>query len=171
MSFERIAPSDVLVTLTRDYETIVSAEDAPAVRPILWHAHFNRAGDVYARNRHHGLLQRFIVRPPLPWLVVDHVNGNPLDNRRWNLRACSHSQNMRNRRSQGFKGVTWTGYRFRARIVAPQGDERTLGYYPSAEDAARAYDAAALAFHGPFAWLNFPPQIVHSAALPVDIPF
>ena len=174
MTFEGVRPSDVIVTLTRGLETIVSGIDAPVVRAHRWHAHFNQNGEPYARNRRAGLLQRFIVRPPLAWLVADHINGNPLDNRRFNLRVCSPSENARNaigKGRSGLKGVSWNGKRWRARIMAPNGVERFLGAYNCPSEAARAYDAAALEYHGPFAWLNFPVEIDKEGELPLDVPF
>ena len=164
----------MIVTLTRGFETLISAVDAPAVRAHTWHAHFNQKGDAYARNRRVGLLQRFIACPPLPWLVVDHANGNTLDNRRCNLRVCTPGDNARNaigKGRSGFKGVSWTGYRWRARIVAPNGGEITLGTFVDAGEAARAYDEAAREYHGPFAWLNFPVELPEDDDSAVDVPF
>lgn len=92
----------------------------------------------------------------------DHINGDGLDNQRANLRACTHTENMRNRRkhknnTSGFTGVHWRNStkKWRAQIDA-DGRKRHLGYFDDIEEAARAYDAAALKLHGEFATLNFP---------------
>ncbi len=93
---------------------------------------------------------------------VDHVNGNGLDNRRSNLRLCAHAENLRNRKihknnKSGFKGV-----RKRKESSLWRAEIRSnhkfyfLGNFHSAEEAAHAYDAAALKLHGEFARLNFP---------------
>jgi hypothetical protein len=96
---------------------------------------------------------------------VDHWDSNGLNNRRGNLRDATHAQNVGNARKQPgcssrFKGVYWsqkkTGKgRWQAQIGA---DHRTryLGRFDNEEDAARAYDAAALEAWGEFARLNFP---------------
>lgn len=96
------------------------------------------------------------------WPLVDHRNGDGLDNRRANLRPATHAENSRNvaRRADntsGHKGVSWAPHtnRWRALIVV-DGRRTHLGYYPDPVDAARAYDAAAIEQHGDYAALNFP---------------
>ena len=92
----------------------------------------------------------------------DHKNGNGLDNRRENLRKCSRSQNAKNRKmnrnnAYGFKGIS-----FYKKIGKWGAHIRTntkfihLGCFPSAKEAAYAYDVAAKIHHGEFARLNFP---------------
>ena len=90
--------------------------------------------------------------------VIDHVNGQTADNRIENLRAASRSQNARSsRRAHGksrFKGVyVARGGRFGARIKV-NGAAIFLGEFPTEEDAARAYDLAAVKYHQEFALTN-----------------
>lgn len=92
--------------------------------------------------------------------VVDHINQYTLDNRRINLRVCTHTQNLHNRHkninnTSGFKGVGWckTYEKWRAKIWLNSKCYH-VGYYINLIDAARAYNAAAIKYHGEFANLN-----------------
>lgn len=89
-------------------------------------------------------------------IIGDHRDGNTLDCRRANLRACTHAQNLKNRRrrrdsSTGLKGVSRTKYgRFRAVIMA-DGVRHSLGSYRDPAAAHAAYVEAAKRLHGEFA--------------------
>jgi hypothetical protein len=94
-----------------------------------------------------------------PQGVVDHINGDTLDNRRANLRVASYSGNNRNtRKRQGcssrFKGVDRHRGAWRARITPPGGRQVTLGHFASELEAALAYNAHARRLFGEFARLN-----------------
>jgi hypothetical protein len=89
--------------------------------------------------------------------IVDHVNGNILDNRRQNLRICTVAQNMMNSKlrsdnASGYKGVTWVKRwnRWQARIVI-SGKQKTLGSFGSPEEAHEVYCLAADMIYGEFA--------------------
>lgn len=107
-------------------------------------------------------LHRWILfnqKPGYP--IIDHIDGNKLNNKRSNLRECTAAQNSRNARisknnSSGFKGVSISSDgKWRARIWRDW-KEIFLGNFNSAEDAAVAYDKAAIDLHGEFASTNFP---------------
>lgn len=110
---------------------------------------------------------------------IDHADGNGLNNQRTNLRPASNGQNMHNRQgnlghSSRYKGVTWNKRRrgWIARITL-DGNRHQLGCFATEEDAARAYDAAAVIAFGEFARLNNPDRalVICGAHLnPVDIP-
>lgn len=102
------------------------------------------------------LLHRVIMGDP-GGKDIDHINRNPLDNRRDNLRICSHQQNTFNRtkysnNTSGFKGVSFhkEKQKFRANINI-DGKRKHLGYFENAEDAHEEYKKAAIKHHGEFA--------------------
>lgn len=105
-------------------------------------------------------MHRVVAKTPRI-MHTDHLNHNRLDNRRENLRVCTHAENMRNSRgmlkaSSAYKGVSAKRgrHKWRARIKVG-GVERHLGHFPSEIDAALAYDAAAKQHFGEFAKTNF----------------
>lgn len=117
-------------------------------------------------RRRIGVNGRFYKAHRLAWLYVhgrwpsdmlDHVNGQPDDNRICNLREASRAENGMNRQrgknnKSGYKGVHWhaNNRSWRAQITAC-GRQRFLGSYSSAEEAHQAYVAAARELHGEFA--------------------
>lgn len=104
-------------------------------------------------------LHHFLFGKPVKGEEYDHINRNPLDNRKCNLRLCSLTQNQYNRgtrrtNTSGYKGVCdKNAKRFRARIWHNRKPIH-LGYFNTKEEAAEAYNAAALRLQGVFACLN-----------------
>lgn len=147
--------------LTKGYVTLVSPEDAALIANRACQALVSRS-TVYATVTI-GKVPRYlhrIISGAAAGEQVDHENQNSLDNRRSNHRPCTQAENSRNTR--GWRNSTWLykGIRFRygawrAHIRA-DGRQKQLGKFLTPEDAARAYDAAALAIFGEFASLNFP---------------
>ena len=109
----------------------------------------------YARSGKDKFLHRLIMNAP-DGMDVDHINGNPLDNRKSNLRICSRSQNQMNKgkyknNTTGFKGVHFykpTG-KFVSRIKV-DGKNLYLGCFEKAEDAYKAYCDACVKYHQEF---------------------
>lgn len=135
-----------------------------------WYEH--RSGNnSYARAKitrngwhKHIFLHRAIMRPPCN-MVVDHINGNGLDNRRSNLRVCCKKKNALNSRSRGttskFKGVSWHSKDGGWRMQIGDRGNRIIEYFGRnrEEDAARRYDYHAKRLFGDFAFLNFPHEL------------
>lgn len=158
------------VKLTKGLVAIVDDADIALVSRYRWYATRNpRQGKTwYAahRSRVDGknvslFMHRLIANPP-DGLDVDHRNGNGLDNRQENLRICSRGRNIASAKRKaplsGFRGVSRSSnsqsFPWIARIHV-DGRKLYLGKFPSKEDAARAYDAAARRYFGEFATLNF----------------
>lgn len=91
--------------------------------------------------------------------LCDHINGDPTDNRLNNLRKCTHSENMRNRRSLK-KGSKYKGIYFdksRSKWVAQisiNGKTTNIGRFYTDKQAAMAYNEFAIKHYGSFAKLN-----------------
>ena len=102
------------------------------------------------------------MNPPTG-MVIDHINGNGLDNRRINLRICTHKENCRYRtklqanNTSGFHGIRRRGNGWEARINVGDGIRKYAGFSKNKEIAAKMYDEAAKKYHGEFATLNFKP--------------
>jgi hypothetical protein len=96
-------------------------------------------------------------------LLVDHVNQDSMDNRRANLRGATRAQNIRNRKkfanSSGskYKGLYWRKKTRKWEVkITFEGKKIHLGTFCDEIEAAKAYDRAAIKYHGEFASLNFP---------------
>jgi AP2 domain. len=156
------------VPLTRGYVALVDASDYPRVIAAgRWHAR-PHGRTVYAQ-RHISLsdgrrstqqMHNFITGV----IGVDHVNGDGLDNRRTNLRVTTQAQNCANTRRRsnnksGFKGVSWKANSRAWVAQIKRGDKsHHLGLFSDPEEAARAYDAAAVELFGEYARTNFPKE-------------
>jgi hypothetical protein len=109
----------------------------------------------YVIDSQHKYLHRLILEAQRGELV-DHLNLNGLDNRRENLRLATKAQNSQNRLAygkSGYKGVTLDNGRWRSQIFVG-GKNLNLGRYKNRENAARAYDKAAVKFFGVQARIN-----------------
>lgn len=126
---------------------LIDDEDFEVVTSHIWHL----SGE-YARSPSGNLMHRLIMQPP-DGMFTDHINGDGLDNRRENLRICTPAQNSQNSRAmkgKSYKGVTRAGYgTYRATFK-----NKSLGAFPTKDDAAEAYNQAAVEHYGEFANLN-----------------
>ncbi len=143
-----------------------------------WLSRWNwRLANGYAIRASRGrtvFMHKLIMDPP-NGMVVDHIDGNKVNNCRFNLRVCTPLQNARNRRKSRctpsqFKGVYYAKrlkkwyakWRYKAK-------ERKLEYLETEADAARGYDLAAVRWFGEFARLNFPREWPPQRRWDVDI--
>lgn len=143
-----------LIPLTHRKIAVVDAEDFSRVSAFNWNARKHRY-TWYAYRGQNVSMHATICG----FKNVDHKDGDGLNNRRKNLRASSNSQNQFNKRIQsnstsGFKGVCWHVYGWQARITIGNHKRMSLGHFETPEEAARAYNEAALKLYGEFARLN-----------------
>ena len=153
------------IPLTRGQFAIVDDEDYIWLNQWKWCA-IKREYTWYAERRELKSISGKILRMHRVIIgarageLVDHINGNGLDNRRTNIRICTHSQNLMNSSnkkncSSKFKGVYWhkKGRKWAAQIQM-RGSYKYLGLFSSEIDAAIAYNNAAIENFGEFARLN-----------------
>lgn len=133
--------------------------------------------DIYERESKHnwyvdgdGYVARMAKRPngkrfvlKLHWcvlrapkgFVIDHINGNRLDNRRENLRVCTRAQNNANIHKDKFKGVIWRDHANAYKAYIKKNHKQIhLGYFKEEKQAAIAYNKAAIELFGEYAQLN-----------------
>ncbi len=143
--------------------TQVDDEDFDFLNQWKWCAHTTRHNRTYVdrrdvRSNKSIFLHKEIMKPPTG-LVVDHIDGNPLNNQKQNLRVCTRSENIRNRVKKTaksisrYKGVSIVKGKFQVTIHK---DKKSihLGRFEKEIDAAKAYNVGALKYHGEFACLN-----------------
>lgn len=162
-----------LIPLTQGQTAIVDVEDFARVSALAWHAGGEPGTNVFYARR---IVQKNHVRTTISMHnfvlryagLIDHINHNSLDNRKCNLRRCTVKQNVGNIRfslrgkpKSGYLGVGFfnfmsNGYTFRRKPWRARIGKKLIGYFATAEEAARAYDAEAKKQRGKYTELNFP---------------
>lgn len=139
-------------------EAIIDAEDHEKVKGMKWHRCTN--GYVaYMMGRQWVGLHSVVLNTSKD-KMIDHIDGDGLNCRKINLRKCINQQNswnqgLRKNNTSGAKGVCWYEQtkKWKAQIRHGHG-RKHLGYFKNKTDAIRAYNEAAVKYHGEFARLN-----------------
>lgn len=149
------------------YNTFIDDEDYEKVTRYTWY--INRKEEklknkIYyeckikdCTGRHTIRLHRIIMNLQTgDGKIVDHINGDTLDNRKSNLRICTNKENVRNQKksrknTSGYKGVSFNkrDRKYQAHIRV-DGRKKGLGYYNTAQEAHAAYCEASKKYHGEF---------------------
>lgn len=148
-------------------EVQIDSADLSLVSGFDWLIGAN--GYVHAWHGKFSIYLHRLIAGAGPNETVDHINGNPLDNRTVNLRIASRSQNGANRgadrrrlgTSSRHKGVSWRKARnIWGAYIHVNGKTRYLGSFADEDEAARAYNRAAVEAWGEFARLNDVEEVV-----------
>ena len=148
------------IFLTQNKVALVDDEDYEYLNQWKWYAH--KKGKKWYAESWTGYkikMHTLIMNTPINF-EVDHKDHNGLNNQKYNLRICTHSQNVKNssKRSDntsGYKGVFWYKQTNKwAAGISVNNKRIHLGYFEHKEDAAKAYNIAAIEHHGEFAQLN-----------------
>ena len=138
---------------------IIDAEDYVKVKDYKWCIDGQYVS--VRKNKKRIFLHRLIMDTPEN-KFTDHINHNTLDNCKCNLRICTNTENSRNqkirkRNTSGYKGVSCDTSRNKWEVhIGVDSKSIFLGRFEDKIEAAKAYDKAAIKYHGEFAYLNFP---------------
>jgi len=141
---------------------LVDDEDYPILSRFSWRLHkgkntFYAKTTLESRQQSETTLTMHRLVMGYKGKMVDHADGNGLNNQKENLRICTNSENARNQRRDSIKGAVLDkrGGRWLSQISF---DKRrySLGTYATEKEAGEARDKAAIVLHGKFASLNYP---------------
>ena len=157
-----------LIELTQSKFTKVDDRDYGYLNSWKWRAHrtykncFRANRGIYINGKFKEIrMPNIIMNPPIGY-IVDHINGDALDNTRENLRVCTPSQNMMNRKvnynkKNRLKGVYPQKYpksnRWRS-YIGINGKQKYIGSFDCPLIAKLAYNAYAIKLFGEFANLD-----------------
>lgn len=151
-----------MIELTQGKHTIIDDADLDLVTAYKWYAHKDR--NTFYAVTHIGpgksgkliRMHRLILGLTDPKVETDHRDGDGLNNRRENLRACTTGENQRNTakhsdNTSGHKGVSWHNGRkeWRAQIRY-NGKTIYLGRFDDPVEASLVYERKAEQLHGEF---------------------
>jgi len=144
------------IPLTKGQHALVDDADYEWLKQLKWHATWHKSSkSFYARcwisQKGAEMMHRYILGAK-KGEEIDHINRNPLDNRRNNLRFCSRSENLLNRKAYGrskYRGVTWNevSNKWQSRLFNKK-EQFHLGLFSSEKEASEAYNKKYREIHG-----------------------
>ena len=141
------------IPLTQGKSVSVDQDDYWFLRIFKWH--FDNG---YASNKDLGAMHRWLMKPA-PGLLVDHIDGDRLNNTRANLRIVTNQQNQSNRRNgygaSKYVGLSWDGKFNRWKVsVTHQGKPHYVGVFRDEIEAVKAYNQKSIELRGDYAGVN-----------------
>ena len=148
----------IKIKLTQGQYAIIDNEDFKKIMKYKWYMHKD-VHNYYACaiiKRKTTQMHRLIMDCP-DNMQIDHINHNGLDNRKCNLRICTHSQNHMNQKTRrdsktGIKGVYEQKYGYVSKIVV--NGKRLNKFFVDIKEAAKWYNKMAKKYYGEYAYLN-----------------
>lgn len=135
------------IELSQDQVTQVDADEFETLSKYKWYAQWDKGTQSFYAVRSSGRVKmhRVIMSAPVG-LVVDHIDGNTLDNRKENLRLVTFRENQQNRhrpKSSVYPGVSWhKGNSLWRTCIQVEGKRLYLGYYATEREAFDSYVTA-----------------------------
>lgn len=146
-----------------DHIALIDDEFYPVISKFTWSFNRGYAMRVIKGTNYFETMQTLVMGNPRGQDVIDHINGDGLDNRTCNLRIITRQQNAFNSKSKAkharihsiYKGVVYRTDRKKwVAIITLNAKQRYLGQYQTEQEAALAYNKAAKELFGEYAKLN-----------------
>ncbi len=156
---EFIATNNIVLVDDEDYDRVIKEKGWKTNPSKAVHKSILHYSDGPYKVEQHLALASFIMNRP--YVMFDHIDRNPLNNQKYNLRECTEQQNTFNQgkrkgyQTSQYKGVSWNKRhkRFYA-FIRIDGRRIYLGNFKDEVSAAKAYNKAAAEFFKEFAYLN-----------------
>ncbi len=146
------------IPLSKGQYALIDDNDYPLLVNYSWH--YNTKGYAYySKSMTEKVSMTSMIMNPPKGYEVDHIDRNPLNNQRYNLRIVTHQQNCHNRSKPKRGNSPYVGVEFQdgnwSAFLTINGKYTYLGQFPTASIAALARDMWEVYYHGKYAYTNF----------------